>query len=101
MDHRTREARRLQNALGEALFRYWDPLMVGDEPELKDEYNAYVASVYRLLASGATDEELAQHLKNLEANELGFPDTKVESLLPVAHKLRNVFNDQRPDAPAT
>ena len=91
MDQRTRRAREIQRQIGEALLREWDPIGVTREPGLSDEYDAYVGPVYRLLANGATDRAIAEHLARVEAETLGYPDTDPCMLVPVAHKLRNLF----------
>jgi hypothetical protein len=91
MDQRARRAREMQAAIGELLLRDWDPLNVAAEPEAQDEYDGYVGPVYRLLATGASDALIAQHLANVEATTLGYPDTRWKSLLPVAHKLRSLY----------
>jgi hypothetical protein len=101
MDERTRRARDFQRAIGEALLRDWDPLGVADEPECADEYDAYVGPVYRLLATGASDREIAEDLASVEAESLGYPDTGWRTLLPVAHKLRNLYARLAVDAPAS
>jgi hypothetical protein len=57
MDERDRRARQIEEAIRQVLFRDWDPIGVSNTPEARDEYNPYVGSVYRLLASGASAGE--------------------------------------------
>lgn len=96
-----RRARELQQALGKVLLQYWDPLSVKSEEGLEDEYNAYVGPVYRLLASGASDQAISQHLAQVEATSLGYPHSQWESLLPVAHQLRVAYARLADGTPAT
>ena len=67
--------------------RHWDPLQVADVPEAKDEYQRYLTGVYRLLERGASAREIANHLVQLETDELGFKDTDPKMLIPLARKL--------------
>ena len=72
------------------LLRDWDPIGVRDEPAAQDEYDAYVGGVYRLLASGATAEEIADHLWLIEKEKIGMACKDSSMLLPVARKLRTL-----------
>jgi hypothetical protein len=89
MTSRDDRAREIQRQIATVLLRDWDPLGPDGRPEgSDDEYDAYVGPVYRLLASGATERELAEHLARVEADSLGFAGTDPAALLPVAAKLR-------------
>lgn len=90
MDAKTRRARLIQHKIAEVLHRNWDPIGVKDVPESLDEYDAYVGGVYRLLESGATVKEIAVHLVKVETDQLGFQDTQVKMLIPVAKRLLKI-----------
>jgi hypothetical protein len=49
----------------------WDPIGVQGIPEALDEYDAYIAGVYRLSSNGATDREVAHHLLEIETIRMG------------------------------
>ena len=66
--------------------RDWDPIGVGKEPDLNDEYDAYIGGVYRLLASGAGPRAVAEHIARIEAEQMGF-GTSPDKLVPLAEKL--------------
>ena|SRR5687767_4899469 len=83
----TRRARDIQTAIARLLTEEWDPIGVRDEPEAADEYDAYVGGVYRLLASGASKESIAEHLATIERDRMGFERARAKALLPVAEKL--------------
>ena len=87
MNSREARAREIQRAIGEVLLRNWDPLGVKDVPQAQDEYDAYVGGVYRLIASGATAKQIAEHLVRIETDRLGYPDTDSKMLIPLANKL--------------
>ena len=86
-----KRARELQREIGEVLLRSWDPISVRDEPDAPGEYDMYIGGVYRLLALGASEQDLATHLGRVEAEKMGYTHTEVSSLLPVARELRQVF----------
>ena len=87
MTSKEERAREIQHSIAEVLLRNWDPIGVRDHPQAQDEYDPYVGGVYRLIASGATARELAEHLARVEAEQLGFQDTDPKMLIPVAEKL--------------
>ena len=52
------------------LLRDWDPVGVGDNPNLADEYDGYLGGIMRLMENGCSFSELQQHLAHIE-EELG------------------------------
>jgi hypothetical protein len=90
MDPRARRARLIQDAIADVLLRNWDPIGIKDVPQAQDEYDSYVADVYRLLESGATAKDIARHLVQVETDSLGFQDTEPKMLIPVAKKLLKI-----------
>jgi len=87
MTSKEERARDIQKAIGEVLLRNWDPIQVKDVPQAQDEYDAYIGGVYRLLGSGATARQIAEHLVRIETEQLGYQDTDPKMLIPVAEKL--------------
>jgi hypothetical protein len=70
MDEKERRAREIQDQIGRVLYEEWDPLgLRGVAPS--DEYDSYVGGVYRLLATGASWEQVAEHLAEIERGPLG------------------------------
>ncbi|SFK55551.1 hypothetical protein [Methylocapsa palsarum] len=57
------------------LLKDWDPLGVGDNPNLADEYDAYIPSVLALLGNHCTVDELERHLLGVEASWELAPDS--------------------------
>ena len=51
-----------------------------------DEYDAYIGGVYRLLASGATPRSVAEHLAQVETEQMGL-GVPADELMDVAIKL--------------
>ena len=48
------------------LLRDWDPLIVGDNPNLSDEYDDLIPSIVSLLKNHCTPEQLERHLMVIE-----------------------------------
>lgn len=48
------------------LLRDWDPLIIGDNPHLSDEYDDIIPSIVRLLRHNVTPEQLESYLKDIE-----------------------------------
>jgi hypothetical protein len=70
MDRRSRQARRIYSAINEILHTHWDPIGF-NEALPKDEYESYVAAVYRALADGKSEAELVSLLAKLEDDAIG------------------------------
>ena len=100
MNDPTVRAREIQRRIADVLLRHWDPLNVRAHGELSAEYDAYVGPVYRLLVSGASAREIAEHLVRVETEALGFEDSGWRMLVPVANELRklHVRLSSAPDA---
>jgi hypothetical protein len=56
------EARDLQGEIKRVLLREWDPIGVEGIDEASDEYDAYVAHLYKLLIRRASRQEIADYL---------------------------------------
>jgi hypothetical protein len=55
------------------LLRDWDPLVVGENPHLSDEYDDFIPGILRLLDDHCTAEELEEHLAAIDAELGGTP----------------------------
>ena len=83
---KSRKAREIQASIARVLLEEWDPIGVKDVPECRDEYAAYAGGVYRLLASGATRERIADHLDQVGRDMFNLADPRAH-LLHVADSL--------------
>lgn len=82
----SRRRREISDAIREVLIRQWDPIGVKDMPEAADEYDGYIGSVHRLLASNADAQQIAKLLATIQTENMGLPQ-EAESLLGVAERL--------------
>ena len=90
----------LHAEIGRVLLKSWDPLDVVGRPADDPQRVSYIESVVALLAAGATDRQVAEHLVAIETARLGYPDSEPGMLRPTAKKLRNLFRRLSDDAKA-
>ena len=63
----------------------WDPIGVANSVD--DEYDGYIAGIYSLLQSGASQEMLAKHLRSIEVKQMELRGSSMDKLLAVAGRL--------------
>ena len=84
-DSRESRAAKIQDSIRQVLYQDWHPIAVPDLPE--DEYDSYIAPVYRILIGSRSEQELIECLFRLESDTIGMPCESAEQLRPVARKL--------------
>jgi hypothetical protein len=56
------------------LVEKWDPIGVGDNPMLRDEYDAYIGCIVRMLSDqNTTATRIAEFLAQVEGQKMGTP----------------------------
>jgi hypothetical protein len=86
MEDRNRRAREIQDPIRAILYEDWAPFgFIEDLP--RDEYDAYIGAVYRLLASGANEVQVAEHLAEVERGSFGYTEASAARNLNAAKKL--------------
>jgi hypothetical protein len=70
MDGKAQQARRIYSEINDILFTYWDPIGISAVAP-KDEYEAYVADVYRALANDKSERALVRLLTTIENQRIG------------------------------
>ncbi len=58
--------RLLRRAVTNILREQWDPLGVADVAQARNEYDGYALPLTRMLRSGASVDEIAEHLLKIE-----------------------------------
>ena len=84
----TSRAATIQDSIRQVLYRDWYPIPVPDLPE--DEYDSYIAPVYRILIGSRSEQELVEYLFRTGEGIMGAtptPSPDYEDLRPVARKL--------------
>src|SRR6266849_10748931 len=84
---REQRAAEIQDSIRQVLFRDWDPIGVNDNPKLADEYDSYLAPVYRILTGSRSEDDLIGFLYRTEHDQIGTGCESPEQLRPVARKL--------------
>jgi hypothetical protein len=83
-EHRAAE---IQDSIRQVLFHDWDPIGVNSSPKLADEYDSYIAPVYRILTGTRSEDDLIVFLFRTEHDQIGTGCQSAEQLRPVARKL--------------
>ena len=84
---RKERAGEIQDSIRKVLFFDWDPIGVSEFSELDDEYDAYIAPVYRILVGTRSEDDLINRLYQIENDSIGMSCGDPELLRPVARKL--------------
>ena len=84
-DSRDKRVAKIQDSIRQVLYRDWNP--IGDHELPKDEYDSYIAPVYRILAGSRSEQELIECLFRIERDTIGMPCESPEQLRPVARRL--------------
>jgi hypothetical protein len=84
-DSRESKAAKIQDSIRQVLYRDWNPIGFGELPE--DEYDSYIAPVYRILVGTRSEQEIIECLSRLERDIIGAPCDSPEQLRPVVRKL--------------
>jgi hypothetical protein len=81
------QALAIQDSIRQVLYKNWDPLGINDYPAAADEYDAYIAPVYRILVGSRSEDELIRVLGRIEEKEMGVSAGSDENLHSVCTKL--------------
>jgi hypothetical protein len=81
-----KRAAEIQDSIRQILYHEWDPIGVsGSAP--KDEYDSYIAPIYRILSSSRSEHELTEFLFRTARDTIGVSCDSPEQMRPVARKL--------------
>jgi hypothetical protein len=76
----------IQDEIRSVLNTDWDPIgVVGDG--ITDEYDSYIGRICSLLLSGASEQDIAEHLRSIEVDRMGLTATSMDQLFEVASRL--------------
>jgi hypothetical protein len=84
---REQPAAEIQDSIRQLLFRDWDPICVNSNPKLADEYDRYIAPVYRILLGSRSEDDLVGFLNRTATEEMGSGCGLSEQVRNVARKL--------------
>ncbi len=85
-DTREKRAAEIQDAIRQVLYHDWNPIGFGDALPA-DEYDSYIAPVYRILVGSRSEQELIEYLFRTERDTIGCACESPELLRPVARRL--------------
>ncbi len=75
----------LYKAIDNILWNDWDPINLNDNENLRDEYQRYTSSIYKLKIEGATVEVIASRLREIEI-KIGL-DNEYIKCIEIAQKI--------------
>jgi hypothetical protein len=88
-DSREKRAAEIQDSIRQVLYNDWDPIGVsGSAPE--DEYDSYIAPVYRILSGSRSEQDLVEYLYRTARDTMGVAcetAEHMEQMRPVARRL--------------
>jgi hypothetical protein len=88
VDSRETKAAKIQNSIRQILYHDWNPINVSGLPP--DEYDSYIAPVYRILTGTRSEQELVECLFGLESYIRGDQRGSPDKWRQVAKKLLEV-----------
>lgn len=77
----------IQDSIRQVLLQDWDPIDICCDPNVNDEYDAYIAPIYRILVGSRSEGALIECLRRIERDEISVGPAEPELLRPVAKKL--------------
>ena len=82
------------------LLTTWDPIDVRDVQQARDEYDAYITPIARMVAAGASISRLQQHLLEIETSAMGLngDGDRAWSAAEQLVKVRELLAQSRPAA---
>jgi len=83
-------ARSVKRQIDRILWEVWDPIGVNKISPARDDYSGYVNGVFQLLTSGASDEEIAQHLLTIVHDRMELKAATVAEMQPTVTALRDI-----------
>jgi hypothetical protein len=87
-ESREKRAEEIQGSIRVILRHEWKPIGISDLPE--DEYDSYIAPVYRILSGSRSEQELVEFLFRTARDTIGVAcetDEHFEQMRPVARRL--------------
>ena len=72
------------------LIKDWDPLGIGANLNLGDEYDGYIGSIIHILMYSPSIESIISLLKKIENEDMGIENTNIKYLYPIATKLMKI-----------
>lgn len=72
----TENQKNLYKRIDEVIHYMWDPIGIAGTPEARDEYDAYIPQIFKLLIADKDEEEIVKLLRSIEIDRMGISTTK-------------------------
>jgi hypothetical protein len=83
----------IYDSIRQVLIRDWDPLVIKNHKDRRNDYDECIAPLYRILLGTRSKDELIECLQRSERDEFGVGPYSREFLFPVAEKLLSLNVD--------
>lgn len=77
----------IQESIRQVLLERWDPIGIAEFTGCRDEYDSYIAPLYRILVGSRLENDLIESLRRIEKEEFGVGPSDARLLRPVAVEL--------------
>ncbi|MHB8540007.1 MAG: hypothetical protein ACYDCD_03565 [Candidatus Acidiferrales bacterium] len=84
------DSRRIRVEIRHVLLDVWDPIGVRNAPNAQDEYDCCLYPIFRLLTSGASDEQIAEWLWRQADEHMGLGGVRKEAMYSTVAALRKI-----------
>lgn len=95
--NKRKRAKEIQNNIRQILFNDWDPIGINDNSNCFDEYDSYIGSIYKILASNRSEKELVECLFYFSEDLFGYdskgneiPNKCRQNLKPIMQNLLEI-----------
>jgi hypothetical protein len=82
----------LSNKIRTVLLRDWDPLGIGDNPNLRDEYDSYIPQLARILSVPPVSKDVVlAYLRGIEVRQMGLPEDSERIVTAASNLVRLTY----------
>lgn len=80
----------MQKDIRTVLINDWDPVGIGNNSNLSDEYDGYIGPIIKILMQKSSIESIVLYLEKIENEDIGIEHTDIKSLYNIATKLKRI-----------
>lgn len=80
----------MQKDIRTVLINDWDPVGIGNNSNLSDEYDGYIGPIIQILMQKSSIESIVLYLEKIENEDIGIEHTDIKSLYNIANKLKRI-----------
>lgn len=85
-----KQHKKLISDIRNILVKDWDPINIGNNPNLYDEYDGYIGTLIKMLSQKCTVENIIVFLEKTEKETMGLDNINIDVLRKVALELKKI-----------